>query len=247
MPTVGVIPWLDIPLPEEDSLEAAPASAPEGEFAALIRLPRASNLDEFAPLGPYGRWVSTPSELSGARAIILPGSKSTAADLEWLRQSGLAGAISRLAREGTPILGICGGLQMLGERILDPHGLESGRSEVLGLGLLNLSTTSVPQKTTRLRAATDLFTGLEVSGYEIHHGQSWENGALSEALFWQQGNVSGTYLHGLLENPAHLEQFMRRADLAAPQTLASLDTRLDLIAARARAALDWSAIARCLP
>ncbi|WP_156953111.1 cobyric acid synthase [Deinococcus frigens] len=242
VPTVGVIPMLDIPLPEEDGFwtEKQPAGGEQG-FIAVARLPRVSNLDEFAPLGLLVRWVTTPAELEGARAVILPGSKSTAADLGWLRASGLAAAVTRAAHAGVPVLGICGGLQMLGQTLNDPHGVEGG-GEVPGLGLLDLSTTLAADKTTRLTTLTDAETGLSLCGYEIHHGQTRGGAGVQElapGLLWRAGNVRGTYLHGLLENPAYLERFLGWVGLAPPADLDSLDARLDAIATRVRAGLDW--------
>lgn len=242
VPTVGVVPMLDIPLPEEDGFwtEKQTVGGEEG-FVAIARLPRVSNLDEFAPLGPLARWVTTPTEMEGARAIILPGSKSTAADLNWLRASGLAAAVTRATHAGVPVLGICGGLQMLGQTLSDPHGVEGG-GEVHGLGLLDLVTTLAADKTTRLTTVTDAETGLSLSGYEIHHGRTHSGPGVQELapeLLWRAGNVRGTYLHGLLENSAYLERFLGWAGLASPAGLDSLDARLDAIATQVRASLDW--------
>ena len=251
VPTVGVIPMLDVTLPEEDGvwLDSRAAATPDADagFVAIARLPRVSNLDEFAPLGPLARWVSRPDELVGARAVIIPGSKSTAADLNWLRQTGLAAGITRLAGAGVPVLGVCGGLQMLGQSIRDPHGIE-GRvpgADVPGLGLLDLHTEFMPDKTTVQTTFTDPETGFTLTGYEIHHGQTRAGGGvqtLAPGLLWRQGNVRGTYLHGLLENPAYLERFLGWAGLPLPPGLDSLDARLDAIAAQVRAGLDWSVI-----
>ncbi|WP_102127212.1 cobyric acid synthase [Deinococcus planocerae] len=242
VPTVGVIPMLDLPLPEEDGVALeGPQAWEEGGFVAIARLPRVSNLDEFAPLGPLARWVSTPAELEGARAVILPGSKSTAADLAWLRGTGLAGAVTRAALSGIPVLGVCGGLQMLGHTVGDPHGVEGG-GEVPGLGLLDLDTEFASEKTTRLTTLTDAETGLRLEGYEIHHGRTVSGPGVQElapGLLWRQGNVRGTYLHGLLENPAYLERFLGWAGLTPPAAQDSLDARLDAIAARVKASLDW--------
>ncbi len=245
VPTVGVVPWLDIPLPEEDGVALeGPRGVTPGGFVAIARLPRVSNLDEFAPLGDLARWVSAPAELAGARAIIVPGSKSTAADLAWLRASGLAGAIARAAASGTPVLGVCGGLQMLGRSIHDPAGVE-GPVLAPGLGLLDLTTTFATEKATRRARFRDPETHTTVTGYEIHHGRT-EAGpdvlTLAPDLLWRQGNVRGTYLHGLLENPAYLEAFLRWADLPTPAGLSSLDARLDALAEGVRAALDWNFI-----
>jgi adenosylcobyric acid synthase len=251
VPTVGVVPMLDIPLPEEDGVALdGPQAVADGGFVAIARLPRVSNLDEFAPLGPLARWVSTPAELEGARAVILPGSKSTAADLAWLRRVGLAGAVTHAALAGVPVLGVCGGLQMLGHTVGDPYGVEaqgSGTGEVPGLGLLDLETEFAVDKTTRLTTLTDVETGLRLSGYEIHHGRTVAGPGVSElapGLLWRQGNVRGTYLHGLLENPAYLERFLGWAGLTPPDVLDSLDARLDAIAARVKAGLDWPLIQR---
>ncbi|WP_345466659.1 cobyric acid synthase [Deinococcus carri] len=258
VPTVGVVPMLDIPLPEEDGVSlpegpsgarserraGPPRSAHDGGFVAIARLPRVSNLDEFAPLGPLARWVASPAELEGARAVILPGSKSTAADLAWLRATGLAGAVTRAAQAGVPVLGVCGGLQMLGQTLTDRHGIEGG-GEVPGLGLLDLQTEFAVDKTTRLTTFTDVETGLHLRGYEIHHGQTAAGSGVQElapGLLWRSGNVRGTYLHGLLENPAYLERFLGWAGLSAPEGLDSLDARLDAIAARVKASLDWNLV-----
>jgi len=256
VPTVGVVPMLDIPLPEEDGVWAeSRGHRAEGErqmadeFVAIARLPRVSNLDEFAPLGPLARWVTSSAELEGARAVILPGSKSTAADLAWLRATGLGAAVTRAAWAGVPVLGICGGLQMLGHRVTDAHGIEGGGCAagegVPGLGLLDLQTEFAVDKTTRLTTFTDAETGFLLRGYEIHHGQTVAGPGVRElapGLLWRQGNVRGTYLHGLLENPAYLECFLGWAGLAAPEGLESLDARLDAIAARVKTSLDWSLV-----
>jgi adenosylcobyric acid synthase len=256
VPTLGVVPMLDIPLPEEDgvSLETnTQDTSPNGfvadGFVAIARLPRVSNLDEFAPLGNLARWVSQPSELEGANAIIVPGSKSTIADLEWLRATGLAGAISRLARQGVPVVGVCGGLQMLGTRVRDPHGIESG-GDVNGLGLLDLETTMEFDKITTRTIAHDLETHAQLHGYEIHAGRTLAAETLTvtlkndsgHAVGWRRGNVRGVYVHGLLENPAYLEAFLSRAGLDSPGLPGTLDARLDAIASRVKASLEWSAI-----
>ncbi|TSA80128.1 cobyric acid synthase [Deinococcus detaillensis] len=244
IPTLGVIPMLDIPLPEEDGVVSREPSGLSEGFVAVARLPRISNLDEFAPLGELLRWVTSPTELEGARAVILPGSKSTAADLAWLRSSGLAAEVVRQAQRGVPVLGICGGLQMLGERLNDPHGVD-GPPESSGLGLLHLDTEFAPAKTTRLTTFTDSETGLKLEGYEIHHGHTRVGGAVDELapeLLWRSGNVRGTYLHGLLENPAYLERFLGWAGLPLPESLDTLDARLDAIAERVKASLDWERV-----
>ena len=245
VPTLGAVPLLNVALPEEDGawLDTPDAAAPRGAVA-VIRFPRVSNLDEFAPLGALARWVGAPAELAGARAVILPGSKSVRADLAWLRDTGLAGAVAGLAREGVPILGVCGGMQMLGRALRDPHGVEGG-GEAAGLGLLDVETTLEPDKTTRLASLTDPETGARLGGYEIHHGRTRAGPGAEETLpglGWRQGNVRGVYLHGLLDNAAYLEAFLNRAGLTPPAPLDTLGARLDLVAERVTAALGWARV-----
>jgi adenosylcobyric acid synthase len=245
VPTVGVIPWLPHTLPEEDGFWTG-----EGKehvldgFVAVMRLPRVSNLDEFAPLAHLARWVTVPAELEGARAIILPGSKATLSDLDWLRRSGLAAGVSRAAAAGVPVLGICGGLQMLGQTVSDPKGIEGGGSAP-GLGLLDLNTVMAADKTTRQTTLLDPESGASLRGYEIHHGVT-EAGpgvqTLVPGLLWRQGNVRGTYLHGLLENPGYLHSFLGWAGLSVPDPIPALDARLDAIADAVKANLDWRLI-----
>ena len=260
VPTVGVIPWLPYTLPEEDGFflgapvrtltrwaDESGAGLTDG-FIALPRLPRASNLDEFGPLGALARWVTTPTELEGARAIILPGSKSTVSDLDWLRRQGLAAGMVRAAMSGVPVLGICGGLQMLGKTVSDPHGVEDGGvpgTSVPGLSLLDLHTVLSTDKTTRLATLLDPETGGTLRGYEIHHGVTEagpEVQTLVPDLLWRQGNVRGTYLHGLLENAGYLHAFLGWAGLPTLEPLAALDARLNAIAYAVQANIDWKMI-----
>src|SRR5258708_17385886 len=139
IPTLGVIPWLEHGLPDQDGA-ADPNRSGRRPAVAVVRYPSASNLDEFKLLEQVAdlRWASRPAELDGSYLVILPGSKYVAQDLEWLRRTGLARAVIRRVRAGQPVLGICGGLQMLGERIEDEAGVD-GTAD--GLGLLPLHTT----------------------------------------------------------------------------------------------------------
>ena len=249
VPVVGVIPWLPHTLPEEDGFWAGDVTAPVTDgFIAIAKLPRVSNLDEFAPLSGRARWVSTPAELEGARAIILPGSKATLSDLDWLRRTGLAAGVSRSALAGVPVLGICGGLQMLGTAVSDPQGIEGDSAAgqtAPGLSLLDLKTVMERDKTTRQTTLHDPETGAELRGYEIHHGVTEAGSGVQTqvpGLLWRQGNVRGTYLHGLLENPAYLHAFLGWAGLEAPDPIPALDARLDAIAGAVKANLDWNLI-----
>jgi adenosylcobyric acid synthase len=190
---------------------------------AVVVWPRISNLDEFQPLknipGLRLRWVRTAAELADADWIILPGSKNTAADLQWLRAQGLARAVVDHANAGRPVLGICGGLQVLGEALVDPDDIAGNAP---GLGLLPLVTQFAAAKTVRRTGATfeplpgawAALSGLRVEGYEIHTGHTAQHAgmeagrvALPQGLGWTnaQGNVLGVYLHGLFEDAGVLQ------------------------------------------
>ena len=227
VPTLAVLPmWRGHGLPEEDGVfDDAPTGAMQGLRIAVIAYPRISNLDEFQPLrqveGVRLVWVRDPRELEGADWIILPGSKHTSGDLAWLRECGLDLAIDRHTAAGRPLLGICGGLQMLGEALRDPHAIDGAAP---GLGLLPLVTQFEPHKllragALRFAATTGCWAALEGvvwQGYEIHHGRSapHESGAAAnvvlhndaiEPIGWQRGPVLGVYAHGLFESPAVLQ------------------------------------------
>ena len=235
VPTVAVLPmWWQHGLPEEDGVfdDKTSTSGAVTKTVAVIAYPRISNLDEFQPLknvpGVRLQWVRSPAELAGLNPsdwIILPGSKHTSGDLAWLRKQGLDGAIARHAGQGGAVLGICGGLQMLGEALIDPHGIDGNAP---GLGLLPLVTVFEVDKTVKRTKATfdaQLATspnawaslaGVTVQGYEIHHGQTAQHPAMVRAgdvalevmpgaLAWAKGNVLGLYLHGLFEDPGALK------------------------------------------
>ncbi len=180
-PVLGVVPYVpDLGLPEEDSV-ALERPGLDGPIA-VIKLPHISNFDDFDPL-PV-RYVTRPDELSGAVAIILPGTKATVSDLAWLRSQGLAAAIKRAA---VPVAGMCGGFQMLGLRIRDPLGVESDVAEVEGLGLLPVETVFEASKTTAQR---DAFGGASARGLPDPHGPDGAVGrraALRPAVRWLAG------------------------------------------------------------
>ena len=232
IPTVAVLPmWWKHGLPEEDGVfdDRNHASGTITKTVAVIAYPRISNLDEFQPLknvpGLRLIWARTPSDLAGLGKedwIILPGSKQTSSDLGWLRSQKLDQCIVEHANRGNFVLGICGGLQILGEALIDQHGVDGNAA---GLGLLSLvtnfeSTKTVKRTSTQLnqvRGVLSALSGLAVSGYEIHHGQTTVHkdmaakGAgvheVAANLAWQNdsGNVTGIYLHGLFENPEVLK------------------------------------------
>ncbi|MBA3772549.1 MAG: cobyric acid synthase [Ramlibacter sp.] len=225
IPTVATLPmWREHGLPEEDGVfdERPSGALGAGMTIAVVAYPRISNLDEFQPLrnvaGVRLVWARSPGETANADWIILPGSKHTSSDLSWLRAQGLDRAIAAHAGKGGAVLGICGGLQMLGEALIDTHGIDGNAA---GLGLLPLVTSFEPIKTvrsTRSRMATLTgpwapLSGLAVQGYEIHHGQTRRNpdmvaarAVMPAGLAWQNagGNVLGVYLHGLFEDAAVL-------------------------------------------
>ena len=220
VPTVAVLPmWREHGLPEEDGVfDAAPSGGSAGgPLIAVIAYPRISNLDEFQPLRHVPnlrlRWARTPAELDGADWVVLPGSKHTSGDLAWLRAQGLDAAIARHAAAGKRVLGVCGGLQMLGTELCDPHGVDGSAA---GLGLLPLITHFDRHKLLRrTRAAfgdtADEWTalaGVAFEGYEIRHGRTEAHvdvrvalrNEVGEPIGWQHGPVLGVYAHGLFES-----------------------------------------------
>ncbi len=184
-PVVGVVPYMHLDLEDEDSLSERFDQHTAGAIdIAVIRLPRISNFTDFNSLscmdGVSVRYVQSARQLLEPDLVILPGTKNTMEDLLWLRQSGLEAAILKLAARGTPVFGICGGYQMLGQQLHDPLGIEHGGS-LKGMGLLPTATTFSAQKTrTQVSGHTaDLgqtalpeLSGKEYSGYEIHMGQT---------------------------------------------------------------------------
>lgn len=237
VPTVAIIPMLQHSLPEEDTLHHRAVPQAGSINIALLAYPYGSNLDEFDPLIHEPGVTVVPirdfATLENFHAIILPGSKNTAQSLRHLRQTGLAAEVTRAARRGTPILGVCGGMQMLGQRIDDPEHLEDGSLE--GLGLLDVTTTLAPEKTTRQRTVRWLEGG-PVQGYEIHHGRTQAGPRarphLEDDLGWQQENIRGAYLHGLLENTAYRQHFLATLGWQgqARDWQAQLDAALDRVA-----------------
>ena len=213
IPVLGVVPYLPVHLDDEDSLASCleEKDVKKPLDVAVIRLPRISNFTDFSMLDQHPaigvRYVQSVQELEKPDLIILPGTKSTLADLLWLRQSGLEAAILKLSHAGVPVMGICGGYQMLGRTLSDPAGSEGG-GVLHGMGLLPVDTVFSAQKTrTRFKArvtASD-FAGAELDGYEIHTGKTTvegesfcilENGQPDGCV---SGKVFGTYLHGLFD------------------------------------------------
>jgi adenosylcobyric acid synthase len=195
---------------------------------AAIRFPRLSNFTDLDPLanepGVHVRWVDDPAGLGRPHLVVLGGTRATTADLDWLRAVGLADALTALRSAERPplVLGICGGFQIMGARIDDPHGVESGAPETAGLGWLAVNTVFAADKITRLTAAHDR-DGARVSGYEIRHGevfadQGWEpwfragrpSGATVLSAQDRDADALGTTLHGLFEEDGFRLAFLTR-------------------------------------
>ena len=270
VPVLGVIPYAQVDIDEEDSLSRQLLCRRQHKAVdiAVVRLPRISNFTDFSPLERHPalgvRYVTTPHDLGRPDLIILPGTKNTMGDLLWLRASGLEGAVKQCAARGTPVLGICGGYQMLGEELSDPEGVEHGGT-IAGMGLLPCRTRFSPQKArTRVSAAllAPPLAGTRAQGYEIHMGRTSRSGGQpfsllpdgrEEGTVW--GNVMGTYLHGLFDAGEVTDQLARwlleRKGLPpdAPPTedhLTYQDRQLDELARLVRANLDLEAVYRVM-
>ena len=186
LPVLGVVPYLRVDIEDEDSLapRLQSKSAVKPLDAAVLRLPHISNFTDFMPLEQHPllgvRYVQSVRELGTPDLVILPGTKNTVNDLLWLRQSGLEAAVLKLAAGGTPVLGVCGGYQLLGETLDDSQGTESGHPQTLrGLGLLPTRTVFTAEKRRAQVTATAAapFAGAALTGYEIHTGRTAVNGA----------------------------------------------------------------------
>ena len=241
-PVLGVVPYLaQLGLPQEDSVEfksgaldvgwaSEPVSSWTGSEAhptaaveiAVIDLPHIANFTDFDAFRAESdvrlRIIRTATDLNSPDAVIIPGSKNTLGDLDYLRRSGLAQRITALARDGrAEVVGICGGLQMLGDEIRDPLGIESAAECSRGLGLLAADTVMAAEKTLVSTTARHALSGLQVSGYEIHHGQTTYAGC-EPLLTRTDGQVVGitshcrkvwgTYLHGLFDADAFRRWFI---------------------------------------
>jgi adenosylcobyric acid synthase len=270
VPTIGVLPFLhDIALDAEDSLALAghrpraTSAAGEGDpiDVAAIRFPRISNFTDLDALalepGVAVRLVEQPAAVGDPDLIILPGTKSTVGDLEWLRGRGFPAALAARRERRTTILGICGGYQMLGRTILDP--VEAGRPEVeKGLGWLDADTVFQPTKITRQRRGHA--GGHRITGYQIHHGRTaaetgWITlddayGCAPDGAVAVDGAILGTSLHGLFEEDGFRGAFLtevaaRRGKERAPSTVNFQQARqaqIDRLADLLESHLDLAAV-----
>ncbi len=235
LPVFGVLPWYSaFKIEDEDSVVIEQpnghAGPDDGPLIAVIRLPHISNFTDFDPLmhleGLKVVYLEKVRDLNRFNAVILPGSKNTRNDLDWLAATGWKEAIGRYVDEGGNVLGVCGGYQMLGTRVLDPDGVEALPGQTPGLGLLPVETElKAPKTTTRTRFS---WQGNSGEGYEIHMGQTRRLGGQSmfrihsrnqigcsdeDGCISENGRVLGTYLHGLFDSPAVTKQWLDRIGL----------------------------------
>ena len=269
IPVVGVVPYVQADIDDEDSLAPCLLQRENKKplDLAVIRLPKISNFTDFSPLESHPmigvRYVQQVKELGQPDFIILPGTKSTMADLRWMRQNGLESAVLKLAEKGIPVLGVCGGYQMLGRSLSDPDGVEDG-GEMRGMGLLNSYTIFHSNKTrTRVEAIVEgePFFGARLEGYEIHNGSTVVEGMnfcrLSDGKMdgCVNGNVFGTYLHGLFDSgelTEKLAEWLCERKGIAFETAEVQDYKqyregqYDKLAAEVRAALDMKAVYACM-
>ena len=277
IPVVGVTPYLDIQVEDEDSLTERFDRKQEAGVIdiAVIRTPRISNFTDFNPFesiqGVSLRYVKHPRDLHSPDMIILPGTKNTMGDLIWMRESGMEAAVLKEASRGKLIFGVCGGYQMLGETLSDPHGVENGGS-MKGMGLLPMETVFAEKKTRtrvhghfgQLSGVFAPLSGAEIEGYEIHMGESIlkENAGTAtkitdsvsgikkeEGAF--AGNVCGTYIHGVFDKEESAEAIIRVIgekkgidveNMTGVDFAAFKEQQYDILAAELRKHLDMKKI-----
>ncbi|MBP5779834.1 MAG: cobyric acid synthase, partial [Clostridia bacterium] len=262
VPCAGVVPYMHVDIDDEDSLSERITAGERREIdIAVVSQPRISNFTDFSPFSRFStvsvRYVKNVFELGAPDLVIIPGTKSTIADLKWMRQNGIEAEILKLASRGVPVFGICGGLQMLGKRICDPYGSEGG-GEIAGMGLLDVSTTFGQEKT-RLQTQGvfsglgGIFAGLNgiaYRGYEIHMGQSGNSLPVLES-----GNVYGSYIHGIFDENGIAQCIVRALckrrgitfdEHAVFDAHAYREAQYDLLARTVREALDMKLIYKIL-
>ncbi len=272
-PVFGVVPWFShFAIEAEDSVvieqPRACGPSPDGRpCIAVVRLPHISNFTDFDPLrnipGIEVHYIEKSVDLTGYRAVILPGSKNTRADLAWLQQTGWSRRVIDYAASGGPVMGICGGYQMLGKRVSDPAGLEGSPGDSEGLGLLPVETVlEAPKTTTRTEFSWDGETGF---GYEIHMGRTSltdgqpplltvfsRNGIPcrdTDGCMAATGRIMGTYMHGFFDLPGVTAKWLAWIGLpelaaGAVHGPAGRDRAYDLLAEHLTAHLDMDAVCR---
>ncbi|MDH5523007.1 MAG: cobyric acid synthase [Desulfobulbaceae bacterium] len=260
-------------IPEEDSVNFKAGlfspTRPSGDHITigLIDLPHISNFTDFEPFlaepDVHIKIARTPAELAEVDAIIIPGSKNVISDLKWLKEKGLAQQIKQLAGAGhIEIIGICGGFQILGKGIADPHQIESAGENLEGLGLIDLTTVLEADKTLTRQEGTHHASGQTVHGYEIHHGQSrsqntreiltFSNGE-SGAISIESGKIWGSYLHGIFDADPfrrwlidQIRQQKGLAPLTTVQAAYDLEPAFDRLAELVRSQIDMGKIYQLL-
>ena len=266
VPVAGVVPYAQVDIDDEDSLSSrfTRDTARKLLDIAVIRLPRISNFTDFSPFERYEnvslRYVEKVSDLGAPDMILLPGTKSTIADLQWLRESGLEAAILKQASRGTLIFGVCGGYQMLGRSVSDPEGVEAaGVTELRGLGLLPMDTvfrgakvqTQMTGVFSGVEGRLSGLNGLRYEGYEIHMGRSEEK----MPPLISSGSVYGSYVHGIFDAPGIADAILAALCQSRgidPAALGSFDLReykerqYDLLADTIRTGLDMDFVYRVL-
>ena len=266
VPVAGVIPYTHVDIDDEDSLTERFSQTTERKLLdiAVIRLPRISNFTDFAPFERYGnvslRYVERVADLHGPDMILIPGTKSTIADLKWLRQSGMEAAVLKAASAGTPVFGICGGYQMLGRSVCDPDQVEAAETtRIQGLGLLDMDTVFRGEKVQTqvsgtFAGVTGLLSGLngmEYTGYEIHMGRSQEKLLPLQGT----GNVYGSYIHGIFDAPGVSDEILRAICAKKGLDYAALGTfdlreykerQYDMLADAVRGGLDMELVHRII-
>ena len=269
VPVLGVIPYTRADIDDEDSLSQRleQTGGHKPVDITILRLPRISNFTDFAPLERHHalgvRYVTTVQELGHPDLVILPGTKNTMGDLLWMRQNGLEAGVKQLAAGGVPVLGVCGGYQMLGKKLCDPEGVEHG-GELEGLGLLPCETLFSRQKVRTRVEGEVIFSplaGAKLEGYEIHMGRTQASCppfctlADGQPEGAAQGGVFGTYLHGLFDSGelvTRLANWLLSRQGKAPEEVAVEShqdyeqRQFDLLAEEVRRSLDLEAVYRAM-
>ncbi len=259
VPVVGVIPYFrDIRVEEEDSvsLETKAATACAGAVnVAVVRLPRMSNFTDFNALEHDGRfhvyYTDEPTEIAKADVVILPGTKNTIADLQVIYERGTAAAVLDAYRRGGKVVGICGGYQMMGRRILDPDRVEGERTAIDGLGLLPLVTEMREAKVVCQSRVRFRDSSADCCGYQIHMGETTPDKSGWQSLntlpdgaaegYWRDARCWGTYMHGILDNPVvldYLAEGLTAAAVTGFDYFAFKERQYDLLADHVRGAVD---------
>lgn len=266
VPVAGVIPYTHVDIDDEDSLTERFHRSTERKLVdiAVIRLPRISNFTDFSPFERYEnvslRYVERLSDLHKPDMILLPGTKSTIADLKWLRQSGMEAAALKAASMGTLVFGICGGYQMLGRIVSDPDQVEAADiTRIPGMGLLDMDTVFLGEKVqTQTSGTFDGVTGMlsglngmSYTGYEIHMGRSQEKLPPLQG----KGNVYGSYIHGIFDAPGVSDEILKALCAQKGLDFAALGTfdlqeykarQYDLLADAVRGGLDMELVYRII-